>query len=58
MRQVDDIQHGFDDGEKPKWYTETNEPIPEAGRKKGLTLIFDGHTDKISSGTVSDNFQR
>ena len=57
MRQVDDIQHGFDDGEKPKWYTETNEPIPEAGRKKGLTLIFDGHTDKISSGTVSDNFQ-
>ena len=57
MRQKDDILHGFERGEQPEWYIENNEPRPEAGRKKGLTLIFDGHTDQISSGSVSDNFR-
>ena len=56
-RQTEDTQNGFDTGEKPNWYIRNEEPVPEAGRKKGLTLIIDGHTDKVASGTVSDNFR-
>ena len=56
-RQEEDTHNGFDVGEKPEWYTNNDEPVPEAGRKKGLTLIIDGHTDKVASGTISDNFR-
>ena len=27
------------------------------GREEGLKLILDAHTDKVSSGTISDNFR-
>ena len=31
-------------------------PVPEAGRTKGLTLILDAHSDMVSGGTVSQDF--
>ena len=49
--------NGFDESETPEWYNETNEPFPEAGRDKGLTLVVDGHSNKLSRATVSDNFR-
>ena len=49
--------HGVDEHEKPEWYVKNTEPKPEAGSKKGLTLIFDRHSDALSPSTVTDNFQ-
>ena len=56
MRQREDEINGFEIGEHPRWFQENNEPRPEAGRSKGLTLILDGHTDRLTEATVSDNF--
>ena len=36
---------------------EKEEPKSRPGYNKGLTLILDAHTDKISSGSVSDDFR-
>ena len=57
MRQREDEMNGFETGELPKWFQENNEPKPEAGQSKGLTLILDGHTDRLTEATVSDNFR-
>ena len=57
LRQLEDLNNGFEIGELPHWYSEKNEPIPEAGKTKGLTLIVDGHSDRLSAATVSDNFR-
>ena len=35
---------------------EFEDPIPEAGRTKGLSLILDAHSDMVSGGTVSQDF--
>ena len=43
IRQREDEINGFETGELPKWFQENNEPKPEAGQSKGLTLILDGH---------------
>ncbi len=37
----------------PSWYN--NEPTSKAGRKKGLSIVLDGHTDLIAAGTVNDD---
>ena len=55
--QQEEATHGFETSSKPDWYTEQNEPRPESGRNKGLTLIVDRHSDKISSSTVLEDFQ-
>ena len=57
MRQSKDSKHSFEEDKKPQWFIENNEPIPEVGIKKGLTLIVDGHTDRLSSATIFDNFR-
>ena len=56
FRQDDDARNAFERAEIPHWYSEGNEPQPEAGRNKGLMLIVDGHSNMQSSGTVKDNF--
>ena len=33
------------------------EPHIYTGRTEGLQLVLDAHTDKVSSGSVSDNFR-
>ena len=38
-------------------YVEESEPQSRPGYNKGLTLILDAHTDRISSGSVSDDFR-
>ena len=38
-----------------EWKT-LGEPVPEAGRTKGLQLILDAHSDVVSGGTVSEDF--
>ena len=38
-------------------YVKEGEPQSRPGYNKGLTLILDAHTDKISSGSVSDDFR-
>ena len=60
-RQSTDVVNGFEQSETvlrdTKLYKESTEPIPEAGRDKGLTLIVDGHSNKLSRSTISDNFR-
>ena len=55
--QQQDFKYGFDDGTYPEWYQEENEPKTQPGQNKGLRLILDAHSDRISPSTVSDNFR-
>ena len=52
-----DLKNGFDDGLKPSWYVNKNEPIPKAGVENGLTLVFDEHSDRLSKASIFDNFR-
>jgi len=55
--QKQDQDLGFEDSALPKWYENAGEPKSQPGQNKGLTLILDAHTDRISPGTVHDNFR-
>ena len=55
--QIKDAKNSFDDYEQPLWYSESKEPKTRPGQDKGLRLILDAHTDRVSAGTVSDNFR-
>ena len=55
FRQSEETQMSFEPDEQPEWYTNQGEPRPEAGVKKGLTVVFDGHSDKLSMGSVSND---
>ena len=55
-QQAEEAKLGFENDEKPNWYVDANEPISEAGRDNGLKLIFDGHSDRLTSSTVIDDF--
>ena len=55
--QQQDIENGFEDGTLPDWYQEYKEPKTQPGQNKGLRLIIDAHTDRVSPSTVSDNFR-
>jgi hypothetical protein len=57
MRQSKDAKNGFDSSEKPQWFTDGKEPKTEAGIKRGLTLIVDGHSNRLSSASVSDDYR-
>ena len=56
QRQSRDAAFAFETKHPPSWYMANEEPYPQAGRNKGLTLIIDGHSNKVSSGTVKENF--
>ena len=55
-RQSEDAESAFDAKHPPDWYTNKMEPTSQAGRNKGLKLIMDGHSNKVSAGTVKENF--
>ena len=55
-RQAKDTDSAFETKHLPDWYINDEEPSPQAGRDKGLTVIIDGHSDKVSSSTVKENF--
>ena len=55
--QKQDIRGSFDDTSLPSWYVDQKEPTTQPGQNKGLMLVLDAHTDKVSSGSVSDNFK-
>lgn len=55
-QQAEEAKLGFESDEKPGWYIQQNEPVSEAGRDNGLKLIFDGHSDRLTSSTVVDDF--
>ena len=54
--QSKDAESAFETKDRPSWYDKNKEPNPRAGRNKGLTLIIDGHSNKVSAGTVSEDF--
>ena len=56
-RQAYDTQNGFVPSQKPYWYVKNKEPTTKQGIKNGLTLVFDSHSDRISSGSVVDSFR-
>ena len=55
IRQSEETQLSFEQDEKPEWYMKRKEPKPEAGLKKGLTIIFDGHSDRSDEDHVEDD---
>ena len=55
--QEEEERNGFEKDELPAWYQDLGEPKPEAGRKKGLTLIVDRHSDALSPSSVTEDFQ-
>ena len=55
--QRQDAEYGFENYTQPDWYVKSHEPKTQAGQNKGLQLILDAHTNRVSSGTVSDNFR-
>ena len=55
--QIQDLDRGFDRYQPPAWYVKDNEPQTQAGRKKGLRVVLDAHSDRVSSATISDNFR-
>merc|ERR1712020_676038 len=57
MVQEEEKERGFDISKIPEWFSSTNEPKSEAGRNKGLTLVVDRHSNKLSATTVFDNFR-
>ena len=61
IRQSSDVSNGFSQSDTffrdTNLYKASNEPVPEAGREKGLTLIVDGHANKLSRSTISETFR-
>ena len=55
--QNHDRKYGFEDEALPEWFRKDNEPQTQPGQNKGLRLVLDAHTDRISPGTVFDNFR-
>ena len=55
--QKQDAKYGFEEYKPPHWYLSSKEPKTQAGQDKGLQLVLDAHTDRVSAGTVSDNFR-
>ena len=33
------------------------DPVPEAGKSKGLVLVLDAHSDLVTSSSIPDYFQ-
>ena len=56
-RQSEEAKNAFEDNQRPKWYNENNEPTPKSGIDKGLTIVVDGHSDKLSMGSVTTDFK-
>ena len=54
--QYNDAESAFETKHRPRWYIDNNEPYPQVGRRKGLMLVIDGHSNQISAGTVKENF--
>ena len=40
----------------PNSWEINQEPVPEAGRSKGLQIILDSHSNLMSGGTVQEDF--
>jgi hypothetical protein len=61
VEQATDFEKGFgssgDVHNNTKWYIDNGEPRTEAGIGKGLTLVVDAHTNRLSSASVFDNFR-
>ena len=53
--QTKDRSGSFDINELP--HLGINEPSTQPGQDKGLMLVLDAHTDKVSSSSVSDDFR-
>ncbi len=52
-----DRNQSFDRNLKmPDLWAEQNEPTSEAGRSKGLEVVLDAHSDVLSGGTVTEDF--
>ena len=55
-RQRFDSEKGFETYHKPNWFLSKKEPITTSGIENGLTLVFDKHTNRLSLGSITDNF--
>ena len=54
--QAADASAAFADKDKPNWYVSASEPTSIPGRKKGLFLILDAHTDQFTTTSQLNDF--
>ena len=47
----------FEEEKLPEWYKSRNEPVPEQGVNRGLKLVIDAHSNRLSEATVGDDFR-
>ena len=56
-----ETKHLFEDKEslkeRHKKYVTEKEPRTQAGQNKGLRLVLDAHTDRVTAGSVFDNYR-
>jgi hypothetical protein len=55
--QDQDVKYGFENNTLPEWFLIDQEPTTQSGQDKGLRLVLDAHSDRISPSTVYDNFR-
>ena len=55
--QKQDTELNFEGTELPVWFQENKEPRSQPGQEKGLRLVLDAHSDRVSSSTVYENFR-
>ena len=56
-KQKEEVENAFAEKVVPLWYKEKDEPISEAGESRGLKLILDRHSDRLSTMSVTDDFK-
>ena len=61
LQQSKDSNRGFESNgivvKNTQWFIGNNEPKAEPGIEKGLTLVVDSHSNRLSSASVFDNFR-
>jgi hypothetical protein len=57
LRQSEDRKHGFKNDWNTQWFNGSNELKAESGFERGLKVIFDGHSNRLSLASVSADFE-
>ena len=52
-----DEENSFGNSTKPDWYLKNNEPKSTSGKKQGLQIVLDAHSNILASGSVVTDFQ-
>ena len=55
--QAQERRSASEPSDLPKWFVDNNEPKPSPGKDRGLVVILDAHSDKLSIGSHHSDFK-